>query len=121
LLDGTQVAACMQVAAGCVISGTTDFHIVSHMDCGAYKHFAGIDWSEHDDETQVASLWRDLQLAEEIARDFLNAFKPREGWKPPEVKFHLEVVDLEEQMIKKPQSLDKALDLKKYNGIRIPT
>ena len=120
LLDGTQVASCMQVAAGCVISGTTDFYLVSHMDCGAYKHVAGLDWSQHSEAVQLSTLYRDLHTAEKIARDFLTAFKPREGWQPPEVTFHLEVVNLQEQIVPEPKSLEEALPFSDYNGIRIP-
>lgn len=122
LLEGTQIAACMQVAGGCVISGTTDFHLVSHIDCGAYKYFAGVDWKNYSHEVQVASLWRDLHLAETIARDFLSHFKhPHDSdWVAPEVNFHLEVVDLAEQLVKEPDSLKAALDFSHYRGIKVP-
>lgn len=122
LLDGTQTAACMQVAAGCVISGTTDFYIVSHMDCGAYRYFAGVDWKKYDNETQVASLWRDLRSAEAVARDFLSHFSHPfdSSWEVPEVTFHPQVIDLEEKQVGEPDSLEKALPYEDYRGIRVP-
>lgn len=119
LLEATRVAACMQIAAGCVISGTTDFYIVSHVDCGAYKYFAGVDWQEHSHDVQVASLWRDLHVAEATIREFLKSFNhPLDSsWVVPEVTFHLEVIDLGEQTVEKPNALTHALDFSHYRGL----
>jgi hypothetical protein len=121
LLADTQVASCLQAAGCCVISGTTDFYLVSHIDCGAYKYFAGVDWKQHPMEVQVASLWRDLHLAEQVIRDFLRVFRhPLDSdWRPPEVTYHLEVIGLDERPVPEPASLEAALDLSHYRSVKV--
>lgn len=122
LLEGSQTASCMQIATGCVISGTTDFYIVSHQDCGAYNYFAGINWEEYPESVQIATLWRDLHIAERIVREFLRTFSsPLDSdWRVPEVHFRLQVVSLGEQLIPEPDSLTEALSLDRYREIRVP-
>ena len=122
LLEGSQEASCMQVAAGSVISGTKELHIVSHIDCGAYRYFAGIDWRDHDLDVQVATLWRDLYAAEKIVHRFLQAFDHPfdHDWTPPELSIHLDVINLSEEQISAPASLEQALPSSLYRGIRLP-
>lgn len=122
LLDGTQVASCMQVAACCVISGTTDFYLVSHVDCGAYKYFAGVDWKNYEYEVQITSLWRDLHVAETICLEFLASFNhPLDSsWQVPDLTFHLEVIDMTEGNVSEPTSLSSALPHEHYRGVKLP-
>jgi len=126
LLADTQIAACMQVIAGCVISTTRTLRLFSHVDCGAYIYFAGVDWQQLEraerEAVQIATLWRDLHLAETVIRDYASNFKhpTNPGWVAPELTIDLEVIDLAEHSVPEPASLEPALPLSRYRGVCVP-
>lgn len=112
----TQTAALRLVEVG-VGFNARQLHLIAHTGdggCGGYKLFAGIDLLSRSEETTIATLYRDGDVAGQIAQDHVRRLH-----KPLEVVVKVVRLQMKGNMpivqeVPRPSSLDLAVPFDEY-------